>query len=93
MVWGCMTWEEVGNLRLIEGKMDKYIYREVLEMELMNTIHMHDLEEENVIFQHNNDPKHTSKWAIASYGIPNKCKKKSTNSTKKVQKIACNFDK
>ena len=57
MVWRCMTWKGIGNLRLIEGKMDKYIYREVLEMELMNTIHMHDLKEENVIFQHDNDPK------------------------------------
>ena len=42
--------------------MDKHVYREILEMELMNTIHMHDLEKENIIFQHNNDPKHTSKY-------------------------------
>lgn len=62
MVWGCMTWEGVGNLRLIEGNMDKFVYREILEMELMNTIYMHDLGEENVIFQHDNDPKHTSKY-------------------------------
>jgi len=59
MVWGCMSWEEVGNLCLIDGIMDKYVYCEILEMELMNTIHMHDLGEENVIFQHNNHPKHT----------------------------------
>ena len=45
-----MTWEGVGNLRLIKGNMDKFVYREILEMELMNTIHMHDLGEENVIF-------------------------------------------
>ena len=38
------------------------MYHEILEMELMNTIHMHDLEEENVIFQHDNNPKHTSKY-------------------------------
>ena len=50
MVWGCMTWEGVDNLRLIEGNMDKFVYREILEMELMNTIYMHDLGEENVIF-------------------------------------------
>ena len=62
MVWGCMTWEGVGNLRLIEGNMDKFVYREILEMEFMNTIYMHDLGEENVIFQHNNDPKHTFKY-------------------------------
>ena len=42
MIWGCMTWEGVDNLHLIEGNMDKHMYRETLEMELMNTIHMHD---------------------------------------------------
>ena len=54
--------EGVGNLCLIEGKMNKYVYCEVLEMELMNTIHMNDLGEEDVIFQHDNDPKHTFKY-------------------------------
>jgi hypothetical protein len=34
MVWGCMSWEGVGNLCLIEGTMDKYVYCEILEMEL-----------------------------------------------------------
>jgi hypothetical protein len=62
MVWKCMSWEGVGNLRLIEGIMDKYVYREILEMEFISTIHKHDLEEENVIFQYNNDPKHSSKY-------------------------------
>jgi hypothetical protein len=62
MVWRCMNWEGVGNLRLIEGIMDKYVYCEILEMELISTIHMHDLKEENVIFQHNNNPKHSSKY-------------------------------
>jgi hypothetical protein len=57
-----MSWEGVGNLRLIEGIMDKYVYREILEMEFISTIHKHDLEEENVIFQYNNDPKHSSKY-------------------------------
>ena len=64
MIWGCMTWEGVDNLCLIEGNMDKHMYREILEMELMNTIYMHDLGEENVISQHNNHSKHTSKYVI-----------------------------
>jgi len=42
--------------------MNKYVYCEILEMEFMNTIHMHDLRKENVIFQHDNNPKHTSKY-------------------------------
>jgi hypothetical protein len=42
--------------------MDKYVYCEILEMDLISTIHMHDLKEENVIFQHVNDSKHLSKY-------------------------------
>jgi hypothetical protein len=57
-----MSWEGVGNLHLIEGVMDKYVYREILEMDLISTIHMHDLEEENVIFQHDNNSKYLSKY-------------------------------
>ena len=63
-----MTWEGIGNHRLIEGKMDKYIYHEVLKMELMNIIHMHDLGEENVIFQHDNDPIHTILLSMLQIG-------------------------
>jgi hypothetical protein len=57
-----MSWEGVGNLHLIEGIMDKYVYCEILEMDLISTIHMHDLEEENVIFQHDNNSKYLSKY-------------------------------
>lgn len=64
MVWGCMSWEGVGKLHLIEGKMDRYIYREILETELMETIRMQGLEEESVIFQHDNDPKHTANYVV-----------------------------
>lgn len=64
MVWGCMTWEGVGKLHLIEGKMDKYVYRNILETELMGTIQMQGLEEDEVIFQHDNDPKHTAHYVV-----------------------------
>jgi hypothetical protein len=42
--------------------MDKYVYREILEMDLISIIHMHDFKEENVNFQHVNDSKHSSKY-------------------------------
>ena len=56
MIWGCMTCKGVGDLCFIEGNMDKHVYCEILEMQLMNTILVHDLREENIFFQHNNDP-------------------------------------
>jgi hypothetical protein len=42
--------------------MDKYVYYKILETKLISTIHMHDLKEENVIFQYDNDPKYLSKY-------------------------------
>ena len=59
-----MSREGVGNLHLVEGKMDKYVYPscEVEEMELVNTIHMLDFVDERLIFQHDNDSKHTIKY-------------------------------
>ena len=50
MVWRRMTWEKVGNLCLIEGNIDKYVYHEILEMKLINTIHMYELRKLNVFF-------------------------------------------
>jgi len=51
IVWDCRNWQGVGNLCFIKKKMDKYVYREILEIELINTIHMYDLGVENFIFQ------------------------------------------
>ena len=38
MVWDCMSWKGVSKLHLIEGKINKYVYRNILEMELVGTI-------------------------------------------------------
>ena len=37
------------------------MYLEILNDELLNTISYYDLNSTNVIFQHDNDPKHTAK--------------------------------
>jgi transposase len=63
MVWGCMGWEGVGCLVEVEGKMNAQQYVEILEEGLIGTIQDWDLDEEDVIFQQDNDPKHTSKLA------------------------------
>ena len=61
MMWGCMTSSGPGMMCRIEGRMDQYMYREILERELIHTLHAYDLDPANLIFQHDNDPKHTSK--------------------------------
>ena len=41
--------------------MDAKLYRQILHEDLMNTIRHHEFSIDEVIFQHDNDPKHTAK--------------------------------
>ena len=54
MMWGCMFWEGIEYATRIEGKMDA---------ELQESLHYYHKSSFNVIFQQDNDPKHTSKQA------------------------------
>src|SRR5688572_4964467 len=63
MVWGCMTWDGVGELHLITQRMDARCYANILENELIKTITNKQYKIDEIIFQHDNDPKHTSKLA------------------------------
>jgi hypothetical protein len=63
MMWGCMSWDGVGYTTRIEGKMDGELYTQILGDELMKTLEYFGYDEEDIIFQQDNDPKHTSKVA------------------------------
>jgi transposase len=63
MMWGCMSWDGVGYATRIEGKMDAELYVSILEDELQETLRYYDKTTTDVIFQQDNDPKHTSKRA------------------------------
>lgn len=63
MVWGCMTAYGVGYLSKIEGGMDADLYCKILEEDLTETMKYYDMEPLTTIFQHDNDPKHTSRKA------------------------------
>ena len=60
-MWGCMEWEGVRYACKIDGKMDGELYEAILEDELMNTLDYYDQNLEDIIFQHDNDSKHTCK--------------------------------
>jgi len=70
MVWGCMTWLGTGALAKIAGRMDAQQYVSILERCLVPTINHCAAEQDFVprtklIFQQDNDPKHTSRLATA----------------------------
>jgi transposase len=65
MVWGCMTAKGIGYMTKIEGNMNADLYCQILRDELMKTLQYYDLDPTGIIFQQDNDSKHTSKMAKA----------------------------
>ena len=63
MVWGCMMWEGVGYACKIDGRMDGELYVKILDEELQESIKYYGKTEDDIIFQQDNDPKHTCKKA------------------------------
>ncbi len=55
MVWGCMSAAGTGELQFIEGTMNANMYCDILKQKL----------DRRAVFQHDNDPKHTSKMTTA----------------------------
>jgi hypothetical protein len=63
MVWGCITHHGVGHLHRIDGIMDRFMYVDILSESLLGTLDNHNLDRNGIYFQHDCDPKHTSKHA------------------------------
>ena len=61
MIWGCMTAYGPGFMCQIHGNMDQHLYILILDNYLLKTIKWYKLKSKNIIFQHDNDPKHTTK--------------------------------
>ena len=62
MVWGCMSATYVGELHFIEGNMNSNIYCEILQQSMIPSLQKLG---RRAVFQHDNDPKHTSKTTTA----------------------------
>lgn len=64
MLWSAITYAGVGWICKIDGNMDKALYKEILEDDLDKTLEWAreklDLRRDQMIFQQDNDPKHTS---------------------------------
>lgn len=69
MLWSAITYAGTGWLCKIDGNMDKHLYKNILEDEQNETINYLcrelKLKRSQIVFQHDNDPKHTSKLVKA----------------------------
>jgi hypothetical protein len=63
MVWGCMMWDGVGYACKIDGRMNGELYVQILDEELQKSIEYYGKTQDDIIFQQDNDPKHTCKKA------------------------------
>ena len=61
MVWGCMMARGVGTAQRIVGKMTANYYVEILSTNLPASSQKLHVKSSDVLFQHDNDPKHTVK--------------------------------
>ena len=58
---GCMTADGVDPLHKIEGIMNQYMYKDILKERLPNCMQDVSFAVEEIVFQHDPDPKHTAK--------------------------------
>lgn len=63
MVWGCFGWDGTGYVVKIDGKMDSRLFCQILEEDLQGSLEQLGKTPGEIIFQQDNDPKHTSKLA------------------------------
>ncbi|KAL1914869.1 uncharacterized protein VTP21DRAFT_7785 [Calcarisporiella thermophila] len=60
MAWGCVTSQGIGNLCRIDGGFDSVLYTTILSEDYLKSLEYYGIPKSQVIFQHDNDPKHTS---------------------------------
>ncbi len=62
MVWDCMSAAGIGELQFIEGTMNDNMYCDILKQSMIPSLRRLG---RRAVFQHDNDPKHTSKMTTA----------------------------
>ncbi len=61
LMWGCMSAAGVGELHFIDGIMNSQMYCSILKEKMLPSLHALG---RCALFQHDNDPKHTSKATV-----------------------------
>lgn len=60
-LWSCITWEGPGYIVKIDDVLDKDLYLSILQDDLKQTVEEYGINPAKMVFQHDNDPKHTAK--------------------------------
>ena len=60
-VWSCMSWHGTGYIAMIDETLDSQLYIQILQEELQMSIEEWGMAKDELVFQHDNDPKHTAK--------------------------------
>ena len=63
MLWGCMLWDGPGYACRIYGRMDGDLFIQILDDELQESLAHYSKSLQDIIYQQDNDPKHTFKKA------------------------------
>ena len=63
MVWGCMLWDGPGYACKIDGRIDGDLFIHILDDELQERLAHYSKSPQDIIFQQDNNPKHTCKKA------------------------------
>ncbi len=61
LMWGCMSAAGVGELHFIDGIMNSQMYCSILKEKMLPSLRALG---RRALFQHDNDPKHTSKATV-----------------------------
>ncbi len=61
LMWGCMSAAGVGELHFIDGIMNSQMYSSILKEKMLPSLRALG---RRALFQHDNDPKHTSKATV-----------------------------
>ncbi|CAI9590843.1 unnamed protein product, partial [Staurois parvus] len=61
LLWGCMSAAGVGEMHFIDSIMNSQIYYSILKEKILPSLHALG---RRVLFQCDNDPKHTSKATV-----------------------------
>lgn len=64
MVWGVITWNGVGRLHRVEGKISARVYTAYLTEALLPTIDSLNVPRDSIIFQQDGAKVHTAKWTM-----------------------------